>query len=283
MRSPSPVEPGAARSSTWSASGGTCSRSSSRLAPKPPVARMSGPPPSEGSTTGAPSRASPAAATSASVSPSGAKRSPVVSGLPVSRSTTGAPSDSSQRRSSSRRSKRTRWRRSSPPGQSARKRPKSRWRQITPLDSRIDPPAWSSFSSTSGRAPRRRASAAATRPAMPAPATVRSFKGSDQREAWLVLDVLDADARRPAQEHRERVRGVLDVVDLHPALLGLTLDLAGRVDQQRDVVEQRALAAVALALDDAQLAIGDREIAAAPLEAHGLQLGQGRVAIGQPQ
>src|SRR5215204_4707507 len=126
---------------------------------------------------------------------------------------------------------------------------------MTPLESRIEPPGRSSFSNTTVLAPSRRASAAATRPAMPAPATTRSAKRSDQREAGLVLHVLDAHAGRAAQEHGERVGCVLDVVDLDAALLGVALHLVGRIHEQRDVVEQRALGLGALSLPDAQLPV----------------------------
>src|SRR4051812_11327521 len=105
---------------------------------------------------------------------------------------------------------------------------------MTPLDSRIDPPGRASFSSTRGSAPRRRASAAAASPAIPAPATTTSGMASvprlerdprsDEREAGLVLDVLHAHALGAAEEDRERVRGVLDVVDLEAGALGLVLD-----------------------------------------------------------
>src|ERR687897_248603 len=186
MRSPSPVLPGAARRSAWSASGVTCARSRPRLAANPPVARISGTPPgaspsgsSSSTPPGEPLRAwPPAASTSARVRPSGSKRTPVVSGFPVSRAVTETPSDSSQSMSPSKRSNSRRWRRSSPSGHSSRKLPNSRCRQMTPLDSSIEPPGRSSFSRTSGCAPRLRASAAATRPAIPAPATTRSAMAS---------------------------------------------------------------------------------------------------------
>ena len=210
------MDPGAQRRSRWSACALTCSRRSAREAAKPPVASTSGA--SSGSSrSGLESRSSPAAsATSARVRRSGSKRMPVVSSLPVSRATTGAPSDSSQVRSPSTRSNSSRCSSGSPPGHSARKRSNSRWRQTTPLDRRIDPPGRSSFSNTTGVAPRRRASAAATRPAMPGAGDdeVAAKCRSDQGEARLVLDVLDAHAGRSAQEDGERVGRVLDVVDL---------------------------------------------------------------------
>src|SRR4029078_5504357 len=118
--------------------------------------------------------------------------------------------------------------------------------------SRIEPPGRASFSTTSGSAPRRRASAAAASPAIPAPATMRSGmasvpesrwqRRSDEREAGLVLDVLDPHALRAAQEDRERVRRVLDVVDLEAGALRLALHAVRVVHEQREVVEQRAAA-----------------------------------------
>ena len=102
-RSPSPVLPGAARSTRCSASGVTCSRTSSRSAWKPPVARTSGVPVGS-SRSGSSSRSSPARSASAEVSDAVSNRTPTVRGFPVSRATTRAPRLSSQARSSSRRS-----------------------------------------------------------------------------------------------------------------------------------------------------------------------------------
>ncbi len=83
--------------------------------------------------------------------------------------------------------------------------------------------------------------------------------GSDQREAGLVLDVLDADAVGPAEEHRERVRCVDDVLDVEPARAGLLLDLPGAVHEEGQVVEERALALVRIPLAQLDVAVVDGE------------------------
>ena len=64
----------------------------------------------------------------------------------------------------------------SPAGHSCRNSSALRCLQITPLESSIDPPARSPFSRTSGAAPSSRARAAATRPAIPAPATTSRIR-----------------------------------------------------------------------------------------------------------
>src|SRR3954447_15239814 len=240
-----------------------------RLAAKPPVASTTGVPLPGSSRKAERKRGGPAARVSAATTPSTSNRRPVVRGLSVSRSVTGAPSASSQSRSASRRSNTRRCSSGSPSGHSARKSSKRRWRQTTPLESRIDPPARGSFSSTSTAAPRRRACAAATRPAMPAPATIRSGMARTllQREAGLVLDVLDADAVGAAHEDGQRVGGVLDVVDLPSVLLGLLLDRRGGVDEHGEMVEQRALALLAAAALEAHDLVGDGSDAVAAVEA----------------
>src|SRR3954452_172634 len=240
-----------------------------RLAPKPPVARTTGVPSAGSSRSAERKWGVPAARVSVATRPSTSNRRPVVRGLSVSRSVTGAPSASSQSRSASRRSNTRRCSWGSPSGHSARKSSKRRWRQTTPLESRIDPPARGSFSSSRTTAPRRRACAAATRPAMPAPATIRSGMARTllQREAGLVLDVLDADAVRAAHEDGQRVGGVLYVVDLPSVLLGLLLDRRGRVDEHGEVVEQLALALLAAAALEADDLVGDRGDAVAAVEA----------------
>ena len=115
--------------------------------------------------------ARPASRSSARVS----KRLPIVRGLPVSCSRTGAPSDSSHcdglvelldDQSPAARGRRRGTRHGSSRA--------SRWRQMTPLERSIEPPGRSPFSRTSGSAPSSRARAAATRPAMPAPRIARS-------------------------------------------------------------------------------------------------------------
>ena len=143
---------------------------------KPPVARTSG---SSGRVSGSGPRprpvwTSPTARTSASVRPRGSKRRPTVRGFFVSAATSGAPSDSSQSSESSSRSTISRWSRGSPFGHSRRKSASEGYRQMTPLDSSIEPPGRSPFSSTVAATPSSRARAAAHRPAMPAPATTIS-------------------------------------------------------------------------------------------------------------
>src|SRR3954447_10148061 len=240
-----------------------------RLAAKPPVASTTGVPLPGSSRKAERKRGGPAARVSAATTPSTSNRRPVVRGLSVSRSVTGAPSASSQSRSASRRSNTRRCSSGSPSGHSARKSSKRRWRQTTPLESRIDPPARGSFSSSRTPAPRRRACAAATRPAMPAPATIRSGMARTllQREAGLVLDVLDAYAVRAAHEDGQRVGGVLYVLDLPSVLLGLLLDRRGGVDEHGEVVEQRALALLVAAALEADDLVGDRGDAVAAVEA----------------
>ena len=117
--------------------------------------------------------------------------------------------------------------------------------------------------------PRDVASTAATRPARPAPATTRSGTPSavlDQREAGLVLDVLEADAIRAAQEHGERVGRVHDVFDVQPAGARLLLDAVGAVDEEREVVEERAIALVCVALAQHDVPVVDGEPVAVALE-----------------
>src|SRR5436189_4919640 len=109
---------------------------------------------------------------------------------------------------------------------------------MTPLDSSIEPPGRSPFSSTVGEAPSSRARAAAHNPAMPAPATITSL---GQREAGLVLDVLDPYALGAPEEDRVGVGRVDEVVDLATALLGVGDVLVGRVDENGEVVQQRPL------------------------------------------
>ena len=69
-----------------------------------------------------------------------------------------------------------------------------------------------------------------------------------QRERRLVLDVLDLDALGPPDEHRVRVRRVHDVRDLEPELARLGDVVVGRVDLDREVVQQRLLGIARLAL-----------------------------------
>ena len=160
-----PCSTGSRAASARARVGVTCRATRSRSAWKPPVASTTGTP-AGSSASGSPSRTSrppraPAPRSAARVS----NRAPVVRGLPVSRCSGRAPSDSSQARSASRRSNTVRCSSGSPPGHSARKRSKSRWRQITPLESSIEPPARSPFSRSTTR--RRAARPARRRPGRP--------------------------------------------------------------------------------------------------------------------
>ena len=84
--------------------------------------------------------------TSVSVRPRGSNLLPTVRGLPVSCSTTGAPSDSNHAIPSSSCSQTTRWSGSSPAGHSARNSSHSRKRQMTQLERSIEPPGRVPFS-----------------------------------------------------------------------------------------------------------------------------------------
>src|SRR6186997_425710 len=105
----------------------------------------------------------------------------------------------------------------------------------------MEPPARSPFSWTTTFAPSSPARAAATRPAIPAPATTRSGSVLDEGEGRLVLDVLELDAVRPPHEDGIRVRRVHDVGDLEPSLLGLPDVVVRGLDTQPKVIEQRPL------------------------------------------
>ena len=106
------------------------------------------------------------------------------------------------------------------------------------------------------------------------------MRASDEREAGLVLDVLDADALGAAQEDGERVLRVLDVVDLEAAPLRLVLDPVRVVHEQREVVQERA-AAVRRAARARARTIGRRRGVAvlAALEAHVPEALAGRLGI----
>ena len=112
------------------------------------------------------------------------------------------------------------------------------------------------FSSTTTERPSSRSRAAATNPAIPAPATVTvsavrvadplrgrggdpDHCGSLQGERRLVLDVLDLDAVRPANERRQRVRGVDEVHHLDPALRRRVAVLVRRSDEHAEMVQER--------------------------------------------
>src|SRR2546423_4593113 len=92
------------------------------------------------------------------------------------------------------------------------------------------------FSRTIGSCPSSRRRAAATRPAIPAPAIVT--RNSGQGERRLVLDVLDPHALRTPHEDREGVRGVDDVVDLDTEVPCGGEVLVGRLHEHSEVVEE---------------------------------------------
>src|SRR5215467_14287516 len=148
-----------------------------------------------------------------------------------------APSDSSQRSESSSPPQISRCSSSSPPGHSARNPSHSRCRHTTQEERSIEPPAREPFSTTRGSCPSWRRRAAATRPAIPAPATVT--RNSGQRERRLVLDVLDPNALGTTEEDRERVRSVDPAVDLDPEIPRGWFLLVGRIDEDGQVVEER--------------------------------------------
>src|SRR5438552_9914373 len=72
---------------------------------------------------------------------------------------------------------------------------------------------------------------------MPAPAMSTSAQG----ERRLVLDVLDANALRPAEEHRVGIGRVDDVVDLDAEVVRGRERLVGRVDEHGEMVQQGLL------------------------------------------
>ncbi len=72
-----------------------------------------------------------------------------------------------------------------------------------------------------------------------------------------MLDVLDADAVGPEEEHRERVRRVDEVVDLDANAYRLVPVLLGRVDEHCDVVQQRALRRLRVTLVELDVRAGD--------------------------
>src|SRR6266540_45746 len=227
--SPSPSLHGAARRSS--------PRSRASLAPNPPVARTTGS--ASKATSGSPSRTAPATRTSACVRLRGSKRLPFVRGFPVWRSTTDAPSRSSHSSDSSSRSNTSRCSSSSPPGHSARNSSSVRWRQIIPLESSIDPPGRSPFSSKTAGTPSSRRRVAATSPPIPAPATVTNELR--EREARLVLDVFELHALRAPDEDRIRIRRVDHVGNLRSRLFGALAPLVCGVDEDAEVVEKRAV------------------------------------------
>src|SRR3954453_12932282 len=110
---------------------------------------------------------------------------------------------------------------------------------MTQLERSIEPPGRVPFSSTRGRRPSSRARAAHTSPAMPAPATIINELG--QRERRLVLDVLNAPPLRAPEEHRIRVRGIDDIVDLDAELVRSSDVLVRGINEDGEMVQQRLL------------------------------------------
>src|SRR5438105_15654517 len=102
---------------------------------------------------------------------------------------------------------------------------------MTPLESSIEPPGRLPFSSTTGASPSSLARAAATSPAMPAPAisTLR------ERKLWLVLDVFELDPLWAPDEDGKGIRGIDDGGDV----ITRVLCLGSRVDEAGEVVEGR--------------------------------------------
>src|SRR6266516_5087552 len=96
-----------------------------------------------------------------------------------------------------------------------------------------------------------------------------------QREACFVLDVLDPHTLGAPEKDRVRVRRVDDVVDLDAELLSLRDMLLGRVDEYREVVQQRALRL-------ARIALVQLDESAADLDARLLRWAGGRIAEAEP-
>ena len=199
--SPPPVDHGLPRRRSGAA-GRMCSATSAADAANPPVASTVGSLLPPGSSL--PRRRLPAgsAATRVSTSPRGSKRTPVVSGLPVSSATTGAPSARSHRAPSSSRSQTSRCSAASPPGHSRAEVVEAACRQTTPDDSSIEPPG-ARPALVHGRPRRRARSRARRRTARPCRRPRRRAARSGERERRLVLDVLDADAVGPGDEDGE--------------------------------------------------------------------------------
>src|SRR4029079_1502624 len=150
---------------------------------------------------------------------------------------------------------------------------------MTPLERYIDPPGRSPFSWTTTRAPSSRARVAAARPAIPGPATTRSGSALDEREGRLVLDVLELDAVRAPDEHGVRVRRIDDVGDLEPAFLGLADVVVCRVHAQSEVVEQRALRLLGLALLELDVGVAGLQPAVLDVEAELRELRERRRGV----
>ena len=173
------------------------------------------------------------------------KRTPVVRGLPVARSITGAPSCSSQARSSSSRSNTSRWsfvaagalaRKSRTRGgaRSPRSRAASSRRRGRP---------------SRGRRRRRRARRLGRRdePGHPGARDDQVGHGLDQREARLVLDVLELDAVGPHRNTASVFAASTTPATSSPRGAPPPRRV-GAVHEHREVVEQRPLALVGVAL-----------------------------------
>ena len=104
--------------------------------------------------------------------------------------------------------------------------------------------------------------------------------GSDEREARLVLDVLELDPVGAPDEDGERVGGVDDVGDLEPARPRLALDVGGAVDEERQMVEERPVDLGRSTAVDDELLAGDPEVVAVALEPELLESDDGRVGLG---
>src|SRR4051794_9866781 len=102
----------------------------------------------------------------------------------------------------------------------------------------------------------------------------------DQREARLVLDVLELETVGTPDEHRVGVLGVLHLCDLEPALLGFLDVVAGGPDARPEVVEERPLGLAAPATLEADLGLAGIEIAVLDAEAELAQLLERGARIG---
>ncbi len=89
-------------------------------------------------------------------------------------------------------------------------------------------------------------------------------RSTSKRERRLVLDVLDADVLGAAQEDGVRVRRVDDVVDLDADVLRGGDRLVRRVDEHREMVEQRPLRRTGLARMELDPRTADRDARARP-------------------
>ena len=186
---------------------------------------------------------------SASTSPRGSNRLPIVRGLPVSSHTTGAP------RATSHVDRIVEPLPDEPlqplvaAGHSRGTSSNSRWRKITHDESSIEPPARVPFSRTTTARPSSRSRAAATSPAMPAPATeiahvrlnvglcstysIRTRSGPHRNAAYVFAASTTDSTSMPSSPR---------VGD----------DLVGRVDEHGEVVEERPVALRRVALREAR-------------------------------